>query len=60
MGIPPVPSLPSGVDNGMGGSGAGQSGVMRQPRGPGAGGFSRRATGTGERLEARSHEPLEL
>lgn len=60
MGIPPVPLLPSGVDNGMGGSGAGQSGVMRQPRGPGAGGFSRRATGTGERLEARSHEPLEL
>ncbi|KAG9104069.1 hypothetical protein FRC06_005769 [Ceratobasidium sp. 370] len=58
MGVPPVPSLPSGADNGLGGTGP--SGVMRQPRGPGAGGFARRATGTGERLEARSHEPLEL
>ncbi|KAG8740186.1 hypothetical protein FRC10_004625 [Ceratobasidium sp. 414] len=58
MGVPPVPSLPPGADNGLGGSNAGQSGVMRQPRGPGAGGFARRATG--ERLEARSHEPLEL
>ncbi|KAG8688716.1 hypothetical protein FRC09_012765 [Ceratobasidium sp. 395] len=56
MGVPPVPALPS--DSGLGGSAAGQSGVMRQPRGPGVGGFARRATG--ERLEARSHEPLEL
>ncbi|KAH7341421.1 hypothetical protein B0J17DRAFT_693746 [Rhizoctonia solani] len=50
VGIPPVPSLDS--------PGGSASGVVRQPRGPGAGGFARRATG--ERLEARSHEPLEL
>ncbi|KAJ1307896.1 hypothetical protein OPQ81_001975 [Rhizoctonia solani] len=50
VGIPPVPSLDS--------PGGAPSGVVRQPRGPGAGGFARRATG--ERLEARSHEPLEL
>ncbi|KAG8691396.1 hypothetical protein FRC11_004396 [Ceratobasidium sp. 423] len=48
VGIPPVPSLDS----------PGASNVVRQPRGPGAGGFARRATG--ERLEARTHEPLEL
>ncbi|QRV75279.1 RNA-binding protein PIN4 [Ceratobasidium sp. AG-Ba] len=58
MGVPPVPSLPSATDNGLGGSGAGQSSVMRQPRGPGAGGFARRPTG--ERLDARSHEPLDM
>ncbi|CAE6408682.1 unnamed protein product [Rhizoctonia solani] len=50
VGIPPVPSLDS--------PGGAPSGVVRQPRGPGAGGFTRRATG--ERLEARSHEPLEM
>ncbi|EUC56984.1 RRM/R3H domain protein [Rhizoctonia solani AG-3 Rhs1AP] len=50
VGIPPVPSLDS--------PGGASSGVVRQPRGPGAGGFARRATG--ERLEARTHEPLEL
>ncbi|CAE6537089.1 unnamed protein product [Rhizoctonia solani] len=50
VGIPPVPSLdsPGGIP----------SNVVRQPRGPGAGGFGRRPTG--ERLEARTHEPLEL
>ncbi|CAE6384466.1 unnamed protein product [Rhizoctonia solani] len=50
VGIPPVPSLDS--------PGGAASGVVRQPRGPGAGGFARRPTG--ERLEARTHEPLEL
>lgn len=53
MGIPPVPSLPSALE-----SPGAQSGVVRQPRGPGAGGFARRATG--DRLEIRSHEPVEL
>ncbi|KAF8699132.1 R3H domain, partial [Rhizoctonia solani] len=50
VGIPPVPSLDS--------PGGAPSGVVRQPRGPGMGGFTRRATG--ERLEARTHEPLEM
>ncbi|KAF8753531.1 ARM repeat-containing protein [Rhizoctonia solani] len=50
VGIPPVPSLDS--------PGGAPSGVVRQPRGPGVGGFTRRATG--ERLEARTHEPLEM
>lgn len=66
--IPPVPSLPSsvmgsfngGLNDGPGG------GVVRQPRGPGIGGFgTRRATNTdvqarGSGLEARTHEPLEI
>ncbi|ELU44229.1 RRM/R3H domain-containing protein [Rhizoctonia solani AG-1 IA] len=37
VGIPPVPSLDS--------PGGAPSGVVRQPRGPGVGGFTRRATG---------------
>lgn len=53
MGVPPVPSLPSALES------PGGSNVVRQPRGPGAGGFGRRPTG-GERLEARTHEPLEM
>ncbi|KAH7909142.1 hypothetical protein BJ138DRAFT_1156024 [Hygrophoropsis aurantiaca] len=65
--IPPVPSLPSSVTGSMNGGmndGPG-SGVMRQPRGPGVGGFARRTTGNdnltrGSGLEARSHEPLEI
>ena len=56
--IPPVPSLPSsvaGLDNG----------VVRQPRGPGVGGFeSRRERKESQTqrsgFEARSHEPLEI
>ena len=56
--IPPVPSLPSSV--------AGlDSGVVRQPRGPGVGGFeSRRERKESQThrsgFEARSHEPLEI
>lgn len=59
-GIPPVPSLPSSV------TGAGlDSGVVRQPRGPGTGGFeSRRERKESQTqrtgFEARSHEPLEI
>ena len=61
--IPPVPSLPSSVtgavNNGL------DSGVVRQPRGPGVGGFeSRRERKESQTqrsgFEARSHEPLEI
>ncbi|KIK95861.1 hypothetical protein PAXRUDRAFT_11193 [Paxillus rubicundulus Ve08.2h10] len=65
--IPPVPSLPSSVSSSVLNAGfdAPGSGVMRQPRGPGLGGFSRRAPTTesqarGSGLEARTHEPLEI
>lgn len=63
--IPPVPSLPSSVTGNMnGGFSEGSSSVVRQPRGPGVGGFGlRRGTNNearGNGLEARSHEPLEI
>jgi hypothetical protein len=65
--IPPVPSLPSSVAgmNMNGGSFNESSSVVRQPRGPGVGGFGlRRGTNSdqtrGNGLEARSHEPLEI
>ena len=69
--IPPVPSLPSSVTGMMNGGGTNDgpaSGVVRQPRGPGIGGFgSRRDRVIASEsqigrvgLEARSHEPLEL
>jgi len=70
--IPPVPSLPSSVTGMMNGGGLdspGSASVVRQPRGPGAGGFGSRrdravasesAAGRGGGLEARSHEPLEI
>jgi hypothetical protein len=64
--IPPVPSLPSSVTMNMNGIGFNESSsVVRQPRGPGAGGFGpRRGTNSdqtrGNGLEARSHEPLEI
>lgn len=65
--IPPVPSLPPSVTgmNMNGGSFNDSSSVVRQPRGPGAGGFGlRRGTNSdqtrGNGLEARSHEPLEI
>jgi len=69
--VPPVPSLPSSVTGVMNGGGANDgpgSGVVRQPRGPGVGGFGSRRdraiasesqVGRGG-LEARSHEPLEI
>lgn len=61
--IPPVPSLPSAVQNGI----AESPTIMRQPRGPGVGGFeSRRERVTASEsqairgVDARSHEPLEI
>ncbi|OJT14167.1 RNA-binding post-transcriptional regulator cip2 [Trametes pubescens] len=63
-GIPPVPTLPSSV-SGMNGGGMDSPTVMRQPRGPGVGGFEsrreRRESQTNRGgFEARSHEPLEI
>ncbi|KAG6329575.1 hypothetical protein ID866_9514 [Astraeus odoratus] len=62
--IPPVPTLPLSVTgNGIIGE---AGGVVRQPRGPGTGGFARRPTTDGQTpargtgLEARTHEPLEI
>lgn len=61
--IPPVPSLPSSLQNGV----AESPTIMRQPRGPGVGGFeSRRERVTASEshatrgVDARSHEPLEF
>ena len=60
--IPPVPSLPSFIPNGA----AESPTIMRQPRGPGVGGFeSRRERVTASEsqairgVDARSREPLE-
>ncbi|CCM03839.1 uncharacterized protein FIBRA_05988 [Fibroporia radiculosa] len=59
-GIPPVPSLPSNLGGGMDSPG----GVMRQPRGPGTGGFEsrreRRESQSRSGFDPRSHEPLEI
>lgn len=67
--IPPVPSLPSSLAGNMNG-GHDSGGVVRQPRGPGIGGFSRRDSrvGAGESqfptgrggLDAQTYEPLEI
>ena len=60
--IPPVPSLPSFGDR----LDSPNNSVMRQPRGPGIGGFSTRrervvASESALRgLDTRSHEPLEF
>ncbi|KAJ7871516.1 hypothetical protein B0H14DRAFT_2345148 [Mycena olivaceomarginata] len=63
-GVPPVPSVPlqsagSGHDS--------PGGVVRQPRGPGAGGFGRRDSRVGISegntrggLDARTYEPMEI
>jgi hypothetical protein len=70
-GIPPVPTLPASVTGAVGGGSNGMAesptstGVVRQPRGPGAMGFSARQRVPSEAkppssLEARSHEPLEI
>ena len=61
--IPPVPSLPSSVQNGV----AESPTIMRQPRGPGVGGFeTRRERVTASEsqairgVDARSPEPLDI
>lgn len=61
---PPVPSLPPSVTGSINGGGL-DAGVVRQPRGPGVGGFEsrreRRESQTQRSgFEARSHEPLEI
>ncbi|KAG6820784.1 hypothetical protein H0H93_011549 [Arthromyces matolae] len=64
--VPPVPSLPSSISSLNGGHET-TSNVVRQPRGPGIGGFGRRdsrvsASETQSRgvLDARTYEPLEI
>jgi hypothetical protein len=63
--VPPVPSLPSSVTN-ADRLESPTSGVVRQPRGPGVGGFTTRreravASESAVRsLDTRSHEPLEM
>ncbi|KAF8431795.1 hypothetical protein L210DRAFT_3415237 [Boletus edulis BED1] len=62
--VPPVPSLPSSVTMNGNFNEVSSSSVVRQPRGPGIGGFGvRRVTNAdvrGNGLEARTHEPLEI
>ena len=65
--VPPVPSLPTSVGVGMMDRlESPTSGVVRQPRGPGVGGFTTRreravASESAVRtLDTRSHEPLEM
>jgi len=71
--VPPVPNLPSGLQSAgslNSGSGSGHEspgGVVRQPRGPGVGGFARRDSRVGASetqprgvLDARTYEPLEI
>ena len=66
--VPPVPSLPTSVSslNSVDRLESPTSGVVRQPRGPGVGGFTRRdqrvvASESALRgLDTRSHEPLEM
>jgi hypothetical protein len=66
-GVPPVPSVP--MQSGPLSSGGHDSpgGVVRQPRGPGAGGFGRRDSRVGMSegntrggLDARTYEPMEI
>ncbi|KAF5324860.1 hypothetical protein D9611_004536 [Ephemerocybe angulata] len=69
--VPPVPSLPSSLNtsglNGGGHDTGSPSGVVRQPRGPGVGGFGRRDSRVGASesqlsrgLDLGTHEPLEI
>ncbi|KAK0228215.1 RRM/R3H domain-containing protein [Armillaria fumosa] len=71
--IPPVPTLPSSIQTSLlnGGGGGGHEspgGVVRQPRGPGVGGFGRRDSRVGVSesgpsrggLDAQTYEPLEI
>lgn len=58
--IPPVPSLPSSLN----GNHDSPGGVVRQPRGPGVGGFTRRESrvnlNENRGLDIGTHEPLEI
>ncbi|KAH0584113.1 hypothetical protein H2248_009682 [Termitomyces sp. 'cryptogamus'] len=66
--VPPVPSLPSSISSAsLNGSHEVTSNVVRQPRGPGIGGFGRRDSRVGASesqtrgvLDARTYEPLEI
>jgi len=66
--LPPIPSLPATIgSSSLNGGHDAPSGVVRQPRGPGAGGFNRRDSRVGASegqtrggLEAQSYEPLEI
>lgn len=64
--VPPVPNMPL-QSGGLGSGHESPSGVVRQPRGPGVGGFGRRDSRVGLSegatrggLEARTYEPLEI
>ena len=68
-GIPPVPSLPSLSSATLNGGHDGQVSVMRQPRGPGVSGFSRRDSRVAASesqisnrgvLDAQTYEALEI
>lgn len=65
--VPPVPTLPASLQTNIlnGASGPDSPvGVVRQPRGPGVGGFARRdsrvSEGTRGGLDAQTYEPLEF
>lgn len=66
--VPPVPSLPSAMSSAtLNGGHESPSGVVRQPRGPGIGGFGRRDSRVGTNdgqirggLDARTYESLEI
>ncbi len=65
--VPPVPTLPTSVvsHTGVDRLESPISGVVRQPRGPGVGGFTRRERAVASEsavrgLDTRSHEPLEM
>ncbi|KAG6854984.1 hypothetical protein C0991_009807 [Blastosporella zonata] len=66
--VPPVPSLPASISpSTLNGSHEPASNVVRQPRGPGIGGFGRRDSRIGVSesqtrgvLDARTYEPLEI
>ncbi|KAF8078169.1 hypothetical protein FPV67DRAFT_1557558 [Lyophyllum atratum] len=66
--VPPVPSLPTSIGSApLNGSHENSSNVVRQPRGPGIGGFGRRDSRVGVSdaqargvLDARTYEPLEI
>ncbi|KIK63765.1 hypothetical protein GYMLUDRAFT_71885 [Collybiopsis luxurians FD-317 M1] len=72
-GVPPVPNLPSGLQSAASMNPSNSNGhespggVVRQPRGPGAGGFSRRDSRVGVSegqprgvLDPTTYEPLEI